>query len=88
MATNQKRGKRWRAQIRHKGLKPLTKSFATKREAIEWAEARDEPCGGLTLGSALERYLREVTPTKKGAKQEGNRIRLLCRHRLAERALT
>jgi len=40
-----------------------------------------------TLGEALERYLREVTPTKKGAEQEGRRIQAWMARPLASRTL-
>lgn len=40
-----------------------------------------------TLGEALDRYLREVTPAKRGARQEAQRIRQLQAHKLASRSL-
>ena len=38
-----------------------------------------------TLKELLERYLAEVTPPKKGAEPESNRLRLMMRHPLAHR---
>ena len=38
-----------------------------------------------TLKELLERYLEEVTPLKKGAEPETNRLRLMMRHPLARR---
>ena len=38
-----------------------------------------------TLKELLERYLEEVTPQKKGAEPETNRLRLMMRHPLARR---
>lgn len=40
-----------------------------------------------TLAEALDRYLSEVTSTKKGAKQEQVRIRKWRAHKLASKAL-
>jgi len=40
-----------------------------------------------TLGEALDRYLREITPEKKGAQQEQSRIEAWKRHHLAQRYL-
>lgn len=68
MATIDKRGKKWRVQIRQKGLKPLYKSFSTEKAARDWAE--DQEAGGMSLGQGLERYRETVTPEKKGAAQE------------------
>jgi len=42
----------------------------------------------MTLGAALERYMAEVTPTKKGAKAETNRIALWLRDPLASRPMS
>ena len=40
-----------------------------------------------TLGEALSRYLREITPRKKGERQERNRINVWLEHPLASRML-
>jgi len=40
-----------------------------------------------TLGAALERYLIEVTPSKKGYAQEERRIQAWLKHPLAHRSL-
>jgi integrase len=51
-------------------------------DVLDLGEARR-----TTLGESLERYLAEVTPLKKGAKQEPVRIRAWLRDPLARRAL-
>lgn len=72
MASFQKYGKGWRAFIRRKGVSK-TGTFATKREAMDWA-AREEAAiidgerraaDNRTFRDALDRYEREVTPTKR-----------------------
>ncbi|SEH42656.1 hypothetical protein SAMN05216228_1003329 [Rhizobium tibeticum] len=79
MATIRKLRGRWQAQVRRRGMKPRCKSFDTKLEAEKWArdlEAQVDRFGAApdtrilestTLGELLERYQREVSPTKRGA---------------------
>jgi len=94
-----KRGTTWRAQVRRKGFPSQTDSFESKADAKRWATEIENqmdkrkfvPLGdaeNTSLYEALERYLIEVTPTKKGAKQETARIRQLRSMALSEFALT
>ena len=66
----------WKAIIRKRGWPTTIKTFRTKRDAQDWARrTEDEMVRGvyinraksdrLLLGDALDRYLREVSPTKK-----------------------
>ena len=98
MATIQRRGARWRAQVRRRGLPPLSKTFEQHEEATRWAQTVEgrlavgdvldlSEARRTTLGEALERYLAEVTPLKKGAKQERVRIQAWLRDPLAGRPL-
>jgi integrase len=98
MASIQRRGERWRVQVRRHGLRPLSKTFDKHEEARRWAHklegriAADDfvdlsEARQTSLGEALERYLIEVTPAKKGAKQERNRIKAWLRDPLADRPL-
>jgi hypothetical protein len=86
---------KWRVQVRRNGLPPQYKTFETHADARRWAErlegriASDDfidltEAKRTTLGEALERYLAEVTPAKKGAKQETNRIQAWLRDPLAD----
>jgi hypothetical protein len=36
MATIRKHGDKWQVRIRRAGLRPMSKSFASRRDAIEW----------------------------------------------------
>jgi hypothetical protein len=85
MASIQRRGERWRVQVRRRGLSPISKTFDRNEDAKRWARtmegrlAADEyvdlsEAKRTRLREALERYLAEVTPLKKGAKQERVRI--------------
>ena len=98
MAYIRKRGKYWQAQIRRNGFPSRSKTFDTKADAELWAAETEAAMGRgryvslreaeeTTLREALQRYLREVTPTKKGAEQEGRRIRAWMAHPLASRTL-
>ncbi|MCY1665406.1 tyrosine-type recombinase/integrase [Rhizobium sp. SL86] len=99
MATIRKLRGRWQAQVRRRGMKPRCKSFDSKQEAEKWArdlEAQVDRFGAApdtkilestTLGQLLERYQREISPTKRGSVQEIQRIDVLRRHHLAYRTL-
>src|SRR5688500_12176540 len=89
---------RWRAQVRRKGSRARSRTFDTTDQARAWAEQIEgRHAGGelvdlaeakrTTLGEALQRYLEEVTPTKRGHVQERNRIRSWLRDPLASRSL-
>ncbi len=71
----------WKAVIRKQGWPTTAKTFRTQRDAKDWARrTEDEMVRGvyiergaserLTLSAALDRYLSEVTPTKKPATQQ------------------
>ena len=99
MATFRKRGPyQWQAQVRRQGHPPQTKTFETKAAAEAWARATEceidqgvfvsrAEAESTTLGELLNRYLTEITPSKKGAEPESARIRSLLRHPLADRYL-
>lgn len=96
MASIERRGNRqWRAKVRRKGYPEQTRTFDTKAQAEAWARVvESEMDRGIfvdrteaertTLHEALERYLREVTPHKKGAKQEATRIKALLQRPLTQ----
>ncbi len=68
--------KMWKAIIRRKGWPHVSKTFRMKRDAKDWARTvEDEIRRGIyfhrsgsekiTISDALDRYLREVTLTRK-----------------------
>jgi len=97
VATFRKRGSyQWQAQVRKKGQPLQTKTFETRALAEQWARAIEvEMDKGVfvsraeaeptTLKELLEHYLDEVTPLKKGAASETNRLKALMRLPLARR---
>jgi len=97
MATFRKRGAyQWQAQVRKKGQPLQSKTFGTRAEAEQWARAIEvemdqgvfvsrAEAESTTLKELLDRYLAEITPRKKGAASETNRLRALMRLPLARR---
>jgi integrase len=74
------------------------KTFDTKSEATRWARLVEsemdhgayvsrEEAENTSFGEALARYANEITPRKKGARQERDRIAFLKKHALAHRSL-
>ena len=66
----------WKAMVRKQGWPTTIKTFRTKRDAEDWARQMEDemvrgvfirrtPTQKLTLAAALDRYLREVNPSKK-----------------------
>jgi integrase len=98
MATIRKRGATYAVAVRRRGHKPLHKTFISKGDAEKWARHLEaqidrgafsdiQEAARTLLHEALERYLCERTPAKKGAVQETNRIRAWQRDPLARRSL-
>lgn len=80
----------YRAQVRRTGLPPLSKSFKTKLEAQEWATKTEYELNSgifinrneaerISLAELIDRYLQEVSPSKKGYLQELPRLNALKR---------
>lgn len=95
MAAFEKRGDYWRVKIRRKGFPVQTRSFDTKSLAARWAsDIESEMSRGLfvdrteteknTLRDILSRYLKEVTPTKRGASAEKSRLLALLGRPIGE----
>ncbi|CAO3449103.1 site-specific integrase [Azospirillum largimobile] len=99
MATLTKRGERqWQAKVRRKGHS-LSETFETKARAEAWArqveaeidagrfQTGQKEAARTTLQEALERYLLERVPLKKGVKQATGLARAWQRSSLARRPL-
>ena len=92
-------GKRvWQAHVRRRGYPAQVRTFDTKAEAEAWAVTiESEIARGVfvsraeaestTLAEALDRYRREITPTKKGAGIERFRLDRWTAHDYAQRSL-
>lgn len=94
MAYFRRSGKGWRAEIEKLGVRDSA-TFPTKREAQEWAAAREaEITAGktgqvikATLSDVIERYVKEVTPKKSSSRTEKLRLGALQRHPLAKKIM-
>jgi len=71
----------WQVQVRIKGEPPASKTFTTKALAVKWGRSAETEIDRgsftehreletLTLSTLIDRYLLEVTPTKKSVSQE------------------
>lgn len=94
MATFYKIPSGWRAQVARQGVRKSRAGFLTKTAAKAWADKVEaEILGGevaipnLTLDAVFERYGRDVSAKKKGAKWEEARIGLVRRDPLARARL-
>jgi integrase len=99
MATIRKRGEyQWQAIVKRKGFPLQSKTFELKKDAEAWARKTErqldagewrprDDAATTTLTEALNRYAREVTPGKKGAAREVNRIKAWQAHPLAKKSL-
>ncbi len=91
MATFTKRGKSWRVQVRKAGQSHC-ETFPNKVQAQEWAaQIEADIIGGKlgrspdkTFGDLIDRYIREVTVTKRGARPEKLRLERLKRDKLSQ----
>jgi integrase len=82
MATIRKHRDKWQVQVRRAGIRPMSKSFAVRKDALEWArhierqadrhELPTDPKAlqSVTLGDLVRRYRDTVSPTKKTAATE------------------
>lgn len=78
---------RWRAEVEVSGVRETQGGFLTKREAQEWGAQTeaDMRAGRLgkwplkTFGDAVDRYLKEITPTKGSRVNEEARLEALKR---------
>ncbi|HGM6719916.1 TPA: tyrosine-type recombinase/integrase [Stenotrophomonas maltophilia] len=87
MASIQRRGTSWRAEIYKDGRRE-SNTLPTKAQAVQWALMREAELTGArlpenTVKDALRRYANEVSPKHKGARWELARLGLLERDPLA-----
>jgi hypothetical protein len=87
-----KRGASWQAQVRRDDYPALSKTFASKAEAVAWARDTERAADraelpitirqlkGVSLADLLKRYEETVTPTKRGAGSEHYRLKTLRAH--------
>ncbi len=93
MASIRQRGDKWQARVHRKNHKTVVQSFHTKTDAIKWARNIESQLdmGAFAprqamprLRSMVDRYVAEVTPTKKGNSQERYRAAQIKKTKLAD----
>ena len=99
MASVTRRGTKWLVQIRRMGIPAQTRTFTSHAAAKSWAaqeEARIErgeipvarkELSTTSLRDLLERYIVEITPTKRSAETEKLRITSFMRDTLCDMTL-
>ena len=99
MATITKRKRGFCVQIRRKGYAPISRTFASKQDAHEWALEEERKRISprikrqlidprkITLREVLERYVTNVTATKISRETEHYRIGKLLRSPIAQLSL-
>lgn len=94
MASIRQRSGVWQARIRRKGYPDEVSSFDTKTEAQTWARriesAMDQgayqiihSARNILLTDILQRYVEEVSPTKRSEKREKQAIQFMQRQKMA-----
>ena len=88
MASVRKHGRGWRAYVDRRGVR-RSRVFATQAEARDWAARTeyeilhsDRVADATPLADVLDRYAREVSPTKRGHRWEALRLRLMAADRI------
>jgi integrase len=99
VAAIDKRSGHWRVQVRRRGHPVQHATFDTRKQAEDWAKAIEgdmargrfidtKEAEHTSLAEALDRYVAEVTPRKRGASRKETYIAAaLQRHPLAGRPL-
>ena len=93
MAAFRKRGAGWQARVRRAGYPDEVKTFPTKAEAERWARSVEgemdrgeftdqREIARTTLADLVRRYMAEVTPSKRGARDEVIRLNAMLRNRI------
>ncbi len=90
MASIRYRSNKWQARVSRKEQQSLVKTFLTKEDAQRWARSIEvewdkrtytnlHQAEKITLGELIGRYLREVTPLMRGAKEDAFRLKAILR---------
>lgn len=95
MASIRQRAGNWQARVTRRGFAAEVKTFRSKDDASRWARAieREIDQGGFVSRSEAERtlfadvltrYAAEISPTKRGGKDEAIRLKAISRTGLAK----
>jgi integrase len=99
MATFRFRANRWQARVRRKGTLEQTKSFLNRHDAERWARSIEvqidkgsyvsaSGAQRTSLRDLIHRYVKEVLPAMKGAKEDTIRLTAIARRDISKLALS
>ena len=94
MASIRKRAGRWQARVIRQGYPPSSKTFDTRQDAEKWSRSIEREMDResytdagklhkMTLGGLLRKYREQVTPTKRGKRNEEYLLIAIEKHRIA-----
>jgi len=89
---------KWSVAIRKLNQKPIYKSFQSKATATAWAKEVETQIDKkqyedysdsirFTFGQLVEKYRDEITPNKKGCREETYKLNFLIRHEISKHNL-
>jgi integrase len=95
MASIRKHGNNWQARVTRKGYPPETRTFANRTDAERWGRSIESEIDKgsytsrtaaerVTLAEIIDRYIVEVSPTKRGGYEEIIRLKAMKRYRFAK----
>ena len=98
MATFRSRKNKWQARVRRSGQPDVTKTFLIRTDAEKWARSIEiEIDRGSYINASyaqktlfkdlIHQYLKEVTPTLRGAHEDTYRLRKMMRNPISELSL-
>jgi len=98
MASFRQRANKWQARISRDGFADQVKTFETKVDAERWARAVESEMdrGGYsspskaqktTLGELMQRYMVEVLPSMRGAREDAIRLKAICRRPICKNSI-
>lgn len=94
MASIRNRNGKWQARVSRKGEQSIVKTFLLKEDAERWAKGIEvewdrgtytniHQAQKITFGELIKRYLKEVTPTLRGANADTYRLKAIMRRPIA-----
>ena len=95
MASFRQRSNKWQARVKRDGFPDQVKTFEVKADAERWARSVESEMdrGSFSspvtaqktnLGELIERYVLEVLPRMRGAKEDAIRLKALCRRSICK----
>ena len=95
MASFRQRSSKWQARVKRDGFPDQVKTFEVKADAERWARSVESEMDRgafsspstaqkTSLGALIGRYMMEVLPRMKGAKEDAIRLKALCRRSICK----